>query len=1157
MVPAQVTKTVNCTAGNLSSQLTAYEKNTITNLTITGTIDARDFKTMRDSLPVLKDINIGETTIQEYDGDKGTTSLPFAIKYPSNEIPEDALKYQESLSSIVLPTNIVTIGKSAFEGCFTLSHLTIPSGVSSIQKSAFENCSMLKSIILSESIKEIEESAFEDCRNLSSIILPNSLTNIAKSTFENCIGLISITIPSTITTIEESVFEDCRSLASIIIPSSVTTLGKYVFENCRNLTEINIPSSVTKIGSYAFKDCRSLNKISLPSTITSIGKNTFEDCRNLETINIPEKVTLINNEAFIGCRNLTSLTLAASTDTIENDAFVDCSAIITVEKGNPNYSSLNGIFYNKNQDTLIHCPTTIKSNLVIPKTVTTIGKRAFENCNNLDTIKIHSSVKRIKKDAFKKISGFIDVEKNNPIFSSIDGVLFNKAQDTLIFCPTSKKGNYTIPSTVRTIGKNAFNGCAKLSSITILASVNVIENDAFTGSSGQIIVSSDNANYLSSNGVLFNKSKTELIHYPKNKAGDYSIPSSVTTISKSAFEDCSELTNLTMTSSVNSIMKSAFENCYKLSSIFISSSLTQISPRTFEDCQSLSSFAIPTPVKSIGDNVFQGCTNLRNLKSSSKYPIYTGSNDVFYDVNKDSCILEVPYGAKKDYQNATQWKNLRIVQNEFGIDKVIPDLVRLIDQDTISIEIKGYRFNSKSQVYFEKIDSTRLIPYETVMKDSMHLSVKLALHDTFFIGKYDVVVVNDSKDTLRLEKCFYIEAGVNLIPYGEWIPFKINMGNSLSFGVVVPTTENLFVFVRKSNRLGYSDTWNGSVKLTKDGRAISQQPSNSDFAFQLLNPKKGLYAIELLKYNRSELSKGEIMFTNSPPELKLNEWSTGEIFRPYGQDWKMITIPENTTDLSLQTEGYGMWSTIDVYFDSITNNKDHWQFSNMGAGYQIKGQIHNPKAGTYYIKYTDSAVLYDNGSSDQDTQRREYMIFAGTSSSVPSSSKSLSIEKLSTYTVGQGIAAIDISGTGFSDSDIIKLVKDSKEYVAETDYKDIRNTTGIFNLASADTGKYELKIIRTDFISATANENVVVKDGTDSNFDLQILTREKFRTGRFQPAIIRVTNIGNINKKSIPITIKLPVTCKVSVDDLMKFDYDSKNDMLDPNKASVAVKNPE
>ena len=749
---AQVSKSVTITAGGLASKLTEIEKNTITNLTISGTIDARDFKTMRDSMPVLRDINIGGTTIQEYDGDEGTTSLPFAIKYSTNEIPEGALKYQESLSSIVLPTNIVSIGKSAFEGCISLSHFTIPSGVSSIQKSAFENCSSLKSIILSVSIKEIEESAFEDCRSLSSIILPNSLTNIAKSTFENCTGLISITIPTTITTIEESAFEDCRSLASIIIPSSVTTLGKYVFENCRNLAEINIPSSVTKIGSYAFKDCRSLKKISLPSTITSIGKNTFEDCRNLGTINIPETVTSINNEAFIGCRNLTALTLAASTDTIENDAFVDCSAIITIKKENPNYSSLNGIIYNKNQDTLIHCPSSFKNNLIIPKTVTTIGKRAFENCNNLDTIKLHSSVKKIKKDALKKNSGFIDVEKNNPIFSSIDGVLFNKAQDTLIFCPTSKKGNYSIPSTVKTISENAFNGCAELSSITILSAVNVIENDAFTGSSGQIIVSSDNANYLSDNGVLFNKSKTELIHYPKDKAGDYSIPSSVTTISKSAFEDCSELTSVTMPSSVISIGKSAFENCYKLSSILFSKSLIDIASRTFEDCQSLSSFAIPTTVKSIGNNAFQGCTKLKYLKSSSKYPTYLGSNDVFYDVNKDSCILEIPFGSKKWYQDAVQWKNFRIIQG-YGIEKVLPSVAKLIVNDTINIDVKGYKFDDNSRLYFENSGS-KMNPIKTIFKDSVHITLRFVLANTSKGGEYDIVFITGTNDSLRLEKCF-------------------------------------------------------------------------------------------------------------------------------------------------------------------------------------------------------------------------------------------------------------------------------------------------------------------------------------------------------------------------------------------------------------------
>jgi BspA type Leucine rich repeat region (6 copies) len=139
---AQVTKTVSNTAGGLSAALTAGELNTVTKLIITGTIDARDFKTMRDDMPVLDQIDISGATIVAYSGTEGTNYFGSNYDYPANEIPTYAFYYpwaspafsKTSLKSVLLPSSLISIGDQAFYGCTGLTSFTFstPSSLTSI-----------------------------------------------------------------------------------------------------------------------------------------------------------------------------------------------------------------------------------------------------------------------------------------------------------------------------------------------------------------------------------------------------------------------------------------------------------------------------------------------------------------------------------------------------------------------------------------------------------------------------------------------------------------------------------------------------------------------------------------------------------------------------------------------------------------------------------------------------------------------------------------------------------------------------------------------------------------------------------------------------------------------------------------------------------------
>jgi hypothetical protein len=267
------------------------------------------------------------------------------------------------------------------------------------------------------------------------------------------------------------------------------------------------------------------------------------------------------------------------------------------------------------------------TSVAIPDSVTTIDFEAFEYCDTVTNITFGVGVTSIGSGAFTFCGGLMSItaDTNNPVYSTSNGILFDKNQTTLIQCPQKVAGDYTIPDSVTSIGDDGFYECGSLTHVTIGNGVTSIGSQAFLYCSSLTSVAipdgvtslyftfgycSGLTNVTIGKGLTSTGSSTF-----QNCTGlkNVSIPSNVSSIGSEAFAGCTGLTNLIMEGNVNLIGTGAFSGCTNLPGVAIPNSVTNIGASAFNNCAHLSNVIIPGNVGSVGPNAFSSCVGLTNL----------------------------------------------------------------------------------------------------------------------------------------------------------------------------------------------------------------------------------------------------------------------------------------------------------------------------------------------------------------------------------------------------------------------------------------------------------------------------------------------------------------------------------------------------------------
>jgi hypothetical protein len=432
----------------------------------------------------------------------------------------------------------------------------------------------IKALKIDSEVTSVGNYAFYQCGNISgTLILPNGITRIGEKAFKNCTGFTgSLTLPSSLLEIGNDAFWGCTGFnGQLILAEGLQKIGICAFQDCSGFNgELKIPRSTATIGSGAFTSCRGFTgQLTITNGVTSIGSVAFKDCTGLYgTVIIPQSLISIGGNFIADCSGLNA---------------------ITVDTNNPNYSSLQGILYNKQCTEVIRCPEGKTGNISIADDASIIDDQAFSNCSGITGIlTLPAGITNIGRGAFENCGGLTGQLIIPNKVQNIDNLAFSNC--------TGFTGMLEIPNSVTTIGQYTFQNCCNLTGLSIGDKLKSIGNFAFNLCSGF--------------------------------KGSLIIPDSIFSIGEHAFSKCGFTESLVIPDSVSGIPAEAFSDCIGFKGkLILPSNLKSIGNGAFRNCSGFTgNVEIPEGVTNIDSNVFHGCKGLSGACFYGDAPTVTNAS---------------------------------------------------------------------------------------------------------------------------------------------------------------------------------------------------------------------------------------------------------------------------------------------------------------------------------------------------------------------------------------------------------------------------------------------------------------------------------------------------------------------------------------------------
>ena len=627
-------------------------------------------------------------------------------------ISDNLFSRARGLEEVIIPASVTSIGMDAFRPASTTASIN-PISVT-LKKVTF--------LAAEEGVEEvpltIESGAFSNCKALEEITLPSRLTNFSSAdVFAGCTSIQNVYVSGkggNYSSVDGvlCVASDAGKVIAyypsgrtdsyrIPVGDGVIGVGNAAFSSCAGITEIIIPGGVTLISESAFSGCTGLLAVTFEGTATdnplTIEESAFYGCTGLTSVTLPENLVTLGENAFGNTSSLTKVYVesgAAGTLNFSARAFattgtwprsyvvtvylgvsvpvIDVSGIfggyatalqsVIVADGNQNYSSSDGVLFDKAATTIVFYPKGKEGDYVVPETVTTIGANVFQDRTLLTKITIGGNVAEIGDYAFEGCSRLSEV-----VFTGDSSVALTVGQyafancDSIVsfafpvrttniggrvFYSSNSLTNVTIPEGVVLIGKNAFT-YTNIQSITLPSTLTYLSAEGtmldvfqYCYELREVIVAEGNPAYASIDGVLYRKTVidaqaeekqyyiSDLMFCPIAKTGIVDVPPTVRQIWECAFQMNEGVTEIKFSKGLTEVTDAsgkvvseatlalgakAFYSCTALAKVELPSGVTSIGEYTFYTCAALKEITIPNTVSVMESMAFYRCTGLSTV----------------------------------------------------------------------------------------------------------------------------------------------------------------------------------------------------------------------------------------------------------------------------------------------------------------------------------------------------------------------------------------------------------------------------------------------------------------------------------------------------------------------------------------------------------------